>query len=44
MLNFIQSEFVKRGIGVPDSLAGNLASIESAAESIVFDLLAGENA
>ncbi len=39
MVNFIQAEFVKRGIDVPSSLARRIGEFDEAAETLVFDLL-----
>ena len=42
LINFIQSEFVKRGIPVPGSLGDHMADYIDAAERVVSDLLRGE--
>lgn len=39
MVNYIQSEFVKRGITVPESLSRRIGDFEDAAELRVLDLL-----
>ena len=39
MVNFIQAEFVKRGIDVPSSLTRRIGEFDEAAERLVFDLL-----
>ena len=41
-VNYIQAEFVKRGIDVPSSLARRIADFNDAAETLVLDLLAEE--
>ena len=42
LVNFVQSEFVKRGIPVPGSLGDHIADFSDAAERIVVDLLRGD--
>lgn len=42
MINYIQAEFVKRGIDIPSSLASELGTFERAAETLVVDLLRSE--
>ena len=42
LINFVQSEFVKRGIPVPASLSNHLTDYSNEAERIVKDLLRGE--
>ena len=42
MVNFVQSEFVKRGIDVPSSLSRRIAEFNDEAETLVLDLLAAE--
>ena len=39
MVNYIQAEFVKRGIDVPSSLTRRIGEFDEAAERLVFDLL-----
>lgn len=39
LINFVQSEFVKRGISVPGSLSEFVGDFNDAAEKLVFDLL-----
>lgn len=39
-VNFVQAEFVKRGIDIPSSLAPRIADFNEAAETLVLDLLA----
>ncbi len=39
MVNYVQSEFVKRGITVPESLSRRIGDFEDAAERRVLDLL-----
>ena len=40
MVNFVQAEFVKRGIDVPSSLSRRIAEFNEEAETLVLDLLA----
>lgn len=42
MINYIQAEFVKRGIDVPSSLAEHVRDFNDIAETLVMDLLAEE--
>ena len=42
MVNYVQNEFVKRGIPVPDSLSRRVGAFNDAAETLVFDLLRDE--
>lgn len=42
MVNFVQAEFVKRGIDVPSSLTRKMADFNDAAETLVLDLLEEE--
>lgn len=42
MVNYVQTEFVKRGIDVPSSLSRRIDAFNDAAETIVLDLLEGE--
>lgn len=42
MVNFVQAEFVKRGIDVPSSLSRRIAKFNEEAETLVLDLLAEE--
>lgn len=43
MVNYIQAEFVKRGIDVPSSLVRRIGEFDEVAERIVFDLLEEED-
>ena len=42
MVNYVQSELVKRGIDVPASLVRRVGDFNDAAETLVRDLLAKE--
>ena len=42
MINYVQAEFVKRGIDVPSSLARRISGFEDEAETLVLDLLGEE--
>lgn len=42
MINFVQSELVKRGVAVPDSLSRRIDDFGDEAESLILDLLEGE--
>lgn len=42
MINFVQNEFVKRGIAVPSSLSRRVGDFTEAAETLVTDLLREE--
>ena len=42
LINYVQSEFVKRGIPVPGSLVNHVGDYSDAAERVVADLLRGD--
>ena len=44
MVNFVQSEFVKRGVSIPSSLVRCIGDFEKEAETLVMDLLEREEA